>query len=232
MAFSQLALRTRIDFSPRELLVISQTISREFAPRFVKDGAGVPVGVVSNTVAFSARELLAISEEISREFAPRPIGNLANLVLMPIDPRHLHAYWQLGAPSDNSAIVTPAIEQKQVIEGNLTLRIYRPVEAHPDAGTRSQSEPWFDVEVSPKQNRRVIELPIEAVLAGSRFCAAIGVRRGEDEFAALAYSNVANVPGPLVIRDNVDLPGSMVQFILPNLNASSSLVKAAPKQEL
>lgn len=232
MAFSQSAPQTRIDLSPRELLAISQSISREFAPRFGRDEAIGTGSASSKSAAFSVRELLAISEEISREFAPRPIQSRSSLVLLPIDPRRLHAYWLLGTSSVKTELNTLADNPKSVAEEQLTLRVFRQDEPSLTSNEAAKPECWFDIAVAPAQTRQEIVLPSEVALAGAKYCAVIGVSHGGEDFTAIAYSNVANVPSPQVVREVINLPDGIAQFMLPFMNASSSLIKDGPKQEL
>lgn len=234
MAFLKSAPQTRIEISPREMLAISQAISREFAPRFAKADAERP-----SPMTFSAQELLAISQEISREFSPRPVENRSSLVLLPIDPRRLHAYWHLVEPGLRAASKSMADEPKSVVdepkpvvEEQLTLRIF--TQPNPSVKTTDKPEQsgWFDVPINSAQCRQDILLPIDTAMSRSTYCAAIGISHGDHNFVALAYSNTAAMPNPTVNPDNSGLPDSMAQFIMPNMNASSSTGKAVPHQEI
>jgi hypothetical protein len=231
MAFSQSALQTRIELSPREMLAISEAISREFAPRFTRSDAAAP-----KPVTFSVRELLAISQEISREFSPRPVAQRSSLVLLPIDPRRLHAYWQLDESSLSTGLYTepkPVVdEQKPVADEPLMLRIFK--QSPPALETTDQTEApsWFDIPIDRCQNRREVILPADMAVAGATYRAAIGISHGDHDFTTFAVSNVADIPNPRRRRDNSGLSDIIAQFILPNGHVSSSMGKAASHPEI
>lgn len=217
MAFLQSA--PRIELSPQEMLVISRTISREFAPRFVRRDA-----VCSRPMTFSPQELLDISREISREFAPCPAENRSKLVLLPVDPRHLHAYWHLA---ENG--VSPS---KPSADERLTLRVFmqpEPPLQTAQTGQIAEEPRWFDVAVDKARGRQEVTLPAEA--ATSTYRAALGLSREDGGFAALAYSNSADMPAPRPHPDDSGLSAAVSRFIMPSLNASSPTGKTSPNQE-
>ena len=61
--------------------------------------------------------MFEISEEIRQDFAPKASNNTQELVLLPVDPDHLYAYWNLGDDKLNTT-------QKNDSGNQLTLRIY------------------------------------------------------------------------------------------------------------
>lgn len=215
MAFLQSA--PRIELSPQEMLVISRTIRREFAPRFVRRDA-----VCSRPMTFSPQELLDISREISREFAPCPAENRSKLVLLPVDPRRLHAYWHL-AENGVSLIPKPAADER------LTLRVFMQPEPPLQTGQIAEEPHWFDVAVDKARSRQEVTLPAEA--ATSTYRAAIGLSREDGGFAALAYSNSADTPAPRPHPDDSGLSAAVSRFIMPSLNVSSPTGKTSPNQE-
>lgn len=230
MAFLQSALQTRIDLSPREMLAISRAISREFAPRFARSDAECPT-----SITFSAKELLSISQEISREFSPRPIENRSSLVLLPIDPRRLHAYWHLAEHSLRVASKPIADEPKSVVdqpkpvvEEQLTLRIFTQSNSLVKTTGKPEAPSWFDIPINNAQIRQDIVLPADADATSKTYTAALGVRHGDHDFNVFAYSNTAAIPNSQSCRrDNTTLSDVIAQFIMPNMNASSSIGKAA-----
>ncbi len=233
MAFLQSAHQARIAMSSREMLAISLAISREFAPRFTKADSER-----SCPVTFSAQELLAISQEISREFGPRPIENRSSLVLLPIDPRRLHAYWHFADHNLNTASKpvsgeqkSVSNEQKTVVEEQLILRVFKQSKPLDKTADWPEKPNWFDIPIDRVQRRQDIVLPNDTSTICSTYSAAIGVSHGEQDFIALAYSNTAAIPNPTVNPDNSG-PDVMAQFIMPHMNASSSLGKAVPHQEI
>lgn len=224
MAFLQSAHQTRIELSPPEMLAISQAISREFAPRFTRSDAAD-----LRPMAFSVQELLAISQEISREFSPRPVENRPSLVLLPIDPRRLHAYWHLNHSSLSTGLIT---DSKPVADEQLTLRVFKqsPLSAEPTC----QPEPpgWIDVPVDSEQCRLEVILPDDMAVASAIYRAEIGICRGDHDFTALAASNTAAIPNPPIRRDDFCTPGVMAQFSVPNSPASSPIGKATSQPEI
>lgn len=95
-------------------------------------------------IALTPDEMLEISQEISQGYAPNREGEAQELVLLPVDPYHMYAYWNLeeekGRPSD------------------LTLRVYWYPEE--DRSTK-ESKLWFDVALQGYRNQCQVQLPID-----------------------------------------------------------------------
>jgi hypothetical protein len=221
MAFLQSEPRTRIELSGQEMLAISHAINNEFAPRFTKHNT-----VCAGSMTFSVQELLAISQEISREYAPRTAENSTRLVLLPVDPHRLHAYWHLA---ENSLNPSPKLAE----EDQLTLRIFKQAD-HPSPETTNVAEQaphWFDIPIDKAQNRQEVIVPADTDFADAKFSAAIGESRGEQGFTVLAYSNSTDIPSPRLYQDDAGLSGALAQFIMPAMNASSPRGKAAPVEQ-
>lgn len=124
-------------------------------------------------IALTPDEMLEISQEISQGYAPNREGEAQELVLLPVDPYHMYAYWNLeeekGRPSD------------------LTLRVYwRPEE---DRSTK-ESKLWFDVALQGYRNQCQVQLPIDE----TAYFAELGRYDPEQEFSVVADSNVIHVP--------------------------------------
>lgn len=172
----------QIKLAPKEILEISQEISREFAPNALI----IPPEPVSK-IKLSAREMFEISEEIRQNFAPKASDNLQELVLLPVDPDNLYAYWNLG---DDKADTTAKIDS-----GNqLTLRIY----SEPDKTTDiTQTKSWFDVAVDNPQSQQKVFLPMRT--DEKAYSATIGERFHGNRLAPFAHSNIAHVPPGKVI---------------------------------
>ncbi|HEY8095247.1 MAG TPA: hypothetical protein VIE65_04030, partial [Methylobacter sp.] len=123
------------------MLEISQEISRNFAPCF---SSWVPELV--EKITLSPKELLDIGEEIGRDFAPKLVCNTPELILLPVDPGHLYAYWNLG---ENREISRPANDGND----QLTLRIYSQPE---EESAAFETVSWFDVAIdSPMTHQQV-----------------------------------------------------------------------------
>lgn len=208
-----------------DMLVISQEISRSFAPRRFR-----PSVVKSSTAGFSPQELLSISQQISREFAPRVETNrAAKLVALPVDPEHLHVYWQLDESlKPRETLDMPSSEKAQP----LTLRVFSHVEPTGLAIEQMEVKPtWFDVAVDRStQNQQDITLPPGAACMAGIYQVAIGRLDALQGFSALAYSNTA-ATAPQISPAKERLSPSMAQFIIPPSQASSALVANASGQQ-
>lgn len=177
MTFLHSGYNSKIDLSAKEMLEISQEISRDFSPYF---SSQMPK-LVKKT-KFSARELLDISEEIRRDFAPKAFSNTPELMLLPVDPGHLYAYWHLG---ENRKSFTPENNCKD----QLTLRIY----SQPDeerTGTTTETAPWFDVAIDSPKTQQQVSLPRS--IDETAYSAAIGTCCADDSFIAFAHSTIVH----------------------------------------
>ncbi len=196
------------------MLDISLWINREFAPRFTTP-------MLKNTLAlsFAAQELLSISAEISREFTPLTRGVSANLVLLPIDPQHLHAYWRIEqrSPSAQSALKPPE---------PLTLRIFTQPSVPVESTVVIEEPAWFDIRINQAERHQAIELPGKTAFSGA-FNAALGVRQGEQDFTPILVSNSIEMPklswvGAAPDQEKAVLSSAIAQFIMPAASGSSS----------
>jgi hypothetical protein len=167
---------SKINLSAKEMLEISQEITRNFAPCF---SSRMPELV--EKVRLSPKELLDISEEIGRDFAPKPSSyNVPELTLLPVDPGHLHAYWHLQESAEKS--VSDNDEQ-------LTLRVYsQPDEQNADA----EATVWFDIAIDSSTANQQVALP--AAIDDTAYSAAIGKCRADDSFIEFVHSNVVHAP--------------------------------------
>jgi len=172
LGFSASVLADKLPLSSKELLAISDEISRDFAPAF-----STPLAEPSAAIKFSPRELLDISQEISREFAPDATSDNTSLVLMPVDPDHVYAYWNLAEHKINTAQKYPPEEHP------LALRFYS---QHGEETTGPRTESWFEVAInSPKAQHKVL-LPEPG--NGLTYSASIGERSTDNTFNILASS--------------------------------------------
>ncbi len=142
----------------------------------------------------SQQALIDISQEISQKYALRCNSYLPELAIMPVDPLHLYAWWNLQNQAD-----TPADYNEPI----WILRIY----SLPDL---SESEHpiqlQFDVKVTGLKNQHKIPLPVSAMA----YAAIIGKQDRNGEITAVAQSNIIQVP-----RDN-PVSVSEWQGICPN----------------
>ena len=213
-----------MQLTAEDMLGISQEISRSFAPRRFR-----PSVVRSSTAGFSPQELLSISQQISREFAPR-IGTIraAKLVALPVDPEHLHVYWQLDDAQKLPETLEMSANEKQP---PLTLRVFSHAEPNAIAIGPVESKPtWFDVAVERStQNQQDITLPPGAACMAGIYQVAIGRLDALQEFSALAYSNTA-ATAPQISPAKERLSPGMAQFIILPSQASSALAANASGQ--
>ncbi|NOV28255.1 DUF4912 domain-containing protein [Methylomonas sp. ZR1] len=227
MAFSSSPSQVRMPLSAEEMRAISLEISRGFAPRRFRAGAAR-----LTSTGFSPQELLSISQQINREFAP-PLQRAAaqvesaKLVALPVDPEHIHVYWQLDEADQASVPLAEPPADAQP----LTLRVY----SHP-ASPKAVSLPaesaktWFDVPVAAERSQQQITLPSGDTCIAGIYQVAIGRLSAQQEFNPLAYSQAAAV-APQVSPMTERLSPAMAQFIMLPSQASSALAVTASGQQ-
>ena len=177
MTFSHSRYNPQIKLSQEEMLEISQEINHEFAPNF---STAIPSPGYHPKI--SAKEMFEISEEIRQDFAPRASNNTLGLVLLPVDPDHLYAYWSLGDDKLNGI-------QKYDFTNQLTLRIF-PLPKKNKAITNTKS--WFDVAIDSAQAQQKISLPLRA--HETAYSATIGNRYPDNSLVPFVSSNITYVP--------------------------------------
>ena len=178
MIFLHSGHNSKINLSAKEMLEISLEISRNFTPCFSS-----PRPEPVEKIRLSPSELLNIGEEVARNFAPKLSCNTPELMLLPVDPGHLYAYWNLGGNRETSM---PDYDGKE----QFTLRIYsQPDEQTADAETVS----WFDVAIDGLDTHRQVDLPSHVDEAA--YSAAIGKCGADDSFIEFAHSNTIHAHG-------------------------------------
>jgi len=131
-------------------------------------------------IRLSQRELLEISQRISQEFTPSACSALPELVLLPVDPFHIYAYWNLGRNNLKS-------KPNDHTNFQLILRIYyQPNQSSSFYNTKQ----WFDVTVNRIKHQQKVAVPNDHTF----YSAVIGKHYVDDSFAAYAYSNIIHVP--------------------------------------
>ncbi len=171
-------VKTKAMFNPEEIYKISQEISSKYAPVVVAK----PSRLVMD-IALSPKELFEISEEITRKYTPKLTADTPKLVLLPIDPVHLFASWNLGGPG-----LTPAKEGEPQ-EQNFVLRIYPENEVNVK---EAKNKDWFDVAINAGQTRKKVPVPKEH--KANAYTAAIGKLGKGEHFSTLATSKAAKIP--------------------------------------
>ncbi|MEQ1635993.1 MAG: DUF4912 domain-containing protein [Methylococcales bacterium] len=181
---SHLKQHAKVTLSQQELRAISDQINQDFAPN-IAFKALQP----ASTTRLSSKELRDISAEISREFAPAHSTEVAELVLLPIDPTHLYAYWQL-----TDTQMTRLSENTAEDKTPVTLRIYsKPSESL----ELNPHNVWFDVAIHAEQSHQAVQLPdaIATSNAAIFYTGVIGERDAEDHMTPFAQSNTLHYAG-------------------------------------
>lgn len=129
----------------------------------------------------SQQDLRDISEEIIETYAPHD-NHQPELVLMPVDPVNLYAYWNL--PKNETDSETSPLDKQ------FALRIYT-IPEHSESASNIKLS--FEVKVNGLNNQQKVQLPI----AASTYSAVIGEINTDNHFNALASSEAIHVP-----RDN------------------------------
>ena len=177
MKFSNSKYKPQSMLSTEEMLQISQEINLAFTPIF-----SVEIATPACQYQLSSKEMLQISDTISQDFAPSESNNTQKLVLLPVDPDHLYAYWNLGDdPSGRTQKTNPGHQ--------LTLRIY----SEPDNLVDTlKKKPYFDVAVDGAQAQKNIVLPWHT--HQTVYSATLVNRYQNNSQAPWAYSNITHVP--------------------------------------
>ncbi|MGR9014615.1 MAG: DUF4912 domain-containing protein [Gammaproteobacteria bacterium] len=156
------------------MLEISQEINRGFTPCFSN-----PVPEFDENIRLTPKELLDIGEEIGRIFAPKSSCDTADLMLLPVDPGHLYACWNLGK------------EQGVSMPDNnpITLRIY----SQPDQEQAVvEAVSWFDVAIDSPMTQQQVPLP--GPVDETFYSAALGKCGLDESFVAITHSNIIHAP--------------------------------------
>ncbi len=177
MAFLHSGYNSKINLSAKEMLEISREINRNFTPCFSN-----PMPELAENIRLTPRELLDIGEEIGRDFAPKLACNTPELMLLPVDPGHLYAYWSLGENRETSSPANVDNEQ-------LTLRIYSQPE---EESAASETVSWFDVAIDSPMTHQQVSLPHS--VDETAYSAAIGKCGADDGFIEFAHSNIIHTP--------------------------------------
>ncbi|WP_394752148.1 DUF4912 domain-containing protein [Crenothrix sp.] len=163
--------------SASQLLAISQEISEHFSPIFETT---IAKSKPKTTSKLSRTELLEISEDISRKFQ-FPVASLAQsntLVLLPVDPASMYAYWNFSQETANIPEKTAPIP--------LTLRVY----SAPKQIGSVVKKSWQDMPIQAGQTRQKIPLPV--LTHNSAYSVAIGEHRSDGRFITFVHSTLAN----------------------------------------
>ena len=139
---------------------------------------GLSVASEAADLTMSSETLRQVAEEVRTAF-PRRL-HAPELVLIDVDPRHLHAFWTLHAATVDSA------RQALKRDGSaapMVLRIYEVSASGSDGAA-------FDVEVVGLQGRCYVDIWDEP----RRYRGELGLRRPDGEFVSLAGSSAIELP--------------------------------------
>lgn len=156
----------------QELLEVSVQISQRYSP--VK-----PIEPPPNEthLSFSEQELQEVSKNISLYYSPKITLSTKKLVILPVDPQHLHVYWSLG--DDQNQALTERLH-----EDKLTLRVFSKDKQNTQTVT---SNTVFEMPVHNPQAKQRIRLP--QIENAAVYSASIGTENADEHFEAILDSN-------------------------------------------
>lgn len=142
----------------------------------------------NSKLTLSSEEIQHISQTISETYHPLKFSqaeplNFPQLIILPIDPYHLHAYW-------NVLCTVPQTRERD--ESPLTLRLFWQFDfvcAH------DNNRSWFDVGEVSEQSDAKIKLPV----AGAIYTAAIGHCDNKGGFVVHVHSQPVCMPACAMI---------------------------------
>ncbi len=158
--------------SQQDLLDIDEEITQTYAPQAIEHQPTKLLQSKYNPQCnLQQQDLLDISAAITQTYAPQIILHESELVLLPVDPINLYAYWNLNAE----------------VVGTLVLRVFSLPEysEHP-----SNIKLRFDVKVEGMQNQQKVHLPIAAMA----YSAVIGELNADGSINVLATADTIDVP--------------------------------------
>jgi hypothetical protein len=200
MTLSQSGLDSKVNLSQEEMLDISRQISQTFSPDRSEIISKERINIDSRTHSSNRKnarsapgpalnlptnELLEISQAVSRDFAPSRNTEKPELLLMPVDPHHVHALWSVEPAQLNAQSNIPDPPP-------LTLRIYW----LPDNSLSfNNSNLFFDTPLPQNKHSQRIRIPI----SGTAYTAVIGERGSSHSLQPLAESNIVRIPAENVL---------------------------------
>jgi hypothetical protein len=136
-------------------------------------------------------DLLEISQAISKNYAPKISDSTPNLTLMPVAPKQLYAYWNLGNKK-------PVALQKKPTKP-LTLRIYSASDKN-----NYLSKGYEDIPINSTQSEQNVFLSMSASAFSYR--ASLGICFSANQLDVIADSNLTRLPQekPPIIQVNPD----------------------------
>ncbi len=189
--------------SPEELLAISLEINQDFAPVLRPE---TTPKITEETL--TTQELLGISQIISSGFAPSIKNTKPEVVLMPIDPEHVHAYWHLpeSEPQQKAETLT---EHNYTTSPELTLSLHPLEDTHPD----DPKYAWLDFFINNRQGQQTLTLPNHS--NSQHYYASLNQTNSELQQQAPVTSNITQVPQQHSQNNLADCFNNSVQIFQP-----------------
>jgi len=187
---------------------MAENISRSHP---VDSPAGQPSQSATGSTLPPAEELRRVAEEVRLAF-PRPL-RAPQLVLIDVDPRHLHAFWTLDAASVDAARRASAGSGR---EATMVLRV---------SGTGDGPCDAFDVEVAGLQGQCYVDIWGET----RSYRGELGLRRADGSLDALAPPALVQLPSAGPAGQAPKVPAETPAAAAPPAEvARSTNVAAAP----
>ncbi len=145
-------------------------------------------------LTISSEKIQRISQTISHIYHPLQFSqaeplNFPQIIILPIDPYHLHAYWRIAG----------ATHVLQMRNSPLILRLFWQFDW---ADAQDHERPWFDVGIVSEHANAKIKLPA----AGAIYTAAIGQCDNNGGFIVHVHSQPVSMPSsamtPVVSGDS------------------------------
>jgi hypothetical protein len=164
----------------------------------------------------TSKQLLEISQGISRTFSHQISSNISELVILPVDPYHLYAYWHL----DDQQSIDVHTDSNQ----KLLLKVYW---QNDQDRKQDPSKLCFNVNLNSTQSQQKIRLPVDA----SHYSATIGTLDENQCWNILARSNTIHIPAACMqpkIQNIVATPKNVVQTAIVKDSKKSAESIAKP----
>lgn len=195
MTVSSSKIVAQTQFEPKEIFEIAEEINRKYSPI-----VSVKSHITINRITLTPKQLLEISDEISRKYTPRLNATTPKLVLLPIDPAHIYASWNLPDLKQSPDV------GKSSQEHDIVLRIYPHEDEINHLTNRTK---WFDVALNTDRTKQTIMVPSE--YRASSYQGAIGRREQNDDLTVITTFKIEHSPrtvGTFIQFENSGSPPS------------------------
>ncbi len=162
----------------------------------------------------SQKDLIDISEAITQTYAPFDTHHQPELVLMPVDPIHLYAYWNLKGYETH--------DESSHVGKQLALRIYSIPELSENTENLQLS---FDIKVYGFRHQQKVHLPV----AATAYSAVVGEINADSSFSPLAVSETIHVPREYPVS-NIKINANENRVHINNAQENNSTNSPNPKQ--